>query len=155
LQALNYSKSCKEEWPKTCFTNIPMLDFLIRLNGQTWDDFLKDPTFKDKKGLEEKILISSEDDLKPLWQEGHGLCTSWCIYISDKVFGPHTIENFGDQGRHRAAFGNDGVLIDSSARDALLCREGGKETFRQTTWDMEDIGQIGAKLFSVRKFNAC
>jgi hypothetical protein len=91
LQALNYSKSCKEEWPKTCYTNIPMLDFLIRLNDQTfetWDDFLKDPIFKDKKGLEEKILMSSEDDLKPLWQEGHGLCTSWCIYISDKVFGP-------------------------------------------------------------------
>ena len=33
-----------------------------------------------------------------------------------KVFpDPYTIENFGDQGNHRAAFGNDGVVIDSSA----------------------------------------
>jgi hypothetical protein len=86
------SKLCKEEWPKNCYTKIPMLDFLIRLiNGQNVGRFTQRSPFKDKKGLEEKILMSSEGDLKPLWQEGHGLCPSWCISISDKAFGPYTI----------------------------------------------------------------
>ena len=145
------SKAYKEWWPKTCYTNILMLDLLVKLSGQSWGDFIKNPAFDDKEGLQQKILMLEEEELKHLWKEGHGLCTSWCIYIAELL---EEIENFGDQGHHRAAFYNDGVVIDSSARDALLCRPGKSERKGKVTWWMEDIGQIKAKLFSVRRFNA-
>jgi hypothetical protein len=86
-----------------------------------------------------------EEELEYLWKGGHGLCTSWCIYTSELL---EEIGNFGDQGHHRAAFYNDGVVIDSSARDALLCRPGESESKGKVTWWMEDIGQTKAKLFS-------
>jgi hypothetical protein len=148
------SKTCKEQWPKTCYTNILMFAFLLQLAGQSWEEFLLNPTFKQMgEDLKQKILALEERDIISLWSEGHGLCTFWCIYICDKSLRLNTAEDFGDQRSHYAAFGNDGVIIDSSARKALLCQPGEIVTVDNKAWWIENIDQTDAKLFSVRKSN--
>lgn len=127
----------------------------MKLSGKSWEDFIENPTFDDKEALKGKTLKLNEGDLEHLWKGGHGLCTSFCVYVSAKGFAPEEIFNFGDQGHHRAAFSNDGIAIDSSARGAILCRPGQSESVGKTEWWMENVGKSQAKLFSVRNFNVC
>ncbi len=110
------AETCLELWPKTCFTSLQMLDYLVKLSGRTWDDFVRNPSFKSKKAdLIEAVLAAPDEDLRPLCM---GLCTSWCITVSQATGGLDS-NNFGDQGHHRAAYTNDGIVVDSTARKAL------------------------------------
>lgn len=117
-----------------------MFAFLLQLTGQSWEDYLRNSTFKGtEEEWKQRILLSEEKGLQHLWDEGYGLCTSWCIYICHKAFELNTAAtNFGDQGHHRAAYGNDGIVIDSPARKALLCRPGETESRKCDLVDAEN-----------------
>jgi hypothetical protein len=36
--------------------------------------------------LKAKIMTTTDDELKTLWERGAGLCTSWCILISSFIY---------------------------------------------------------------------
>jgi hypothetical protein len=50
-------------------------------------------------------------------------------------------QHHGDQGGHRAAYRDDGIAIDLSAKKALWIHE--------DRWSMEEISILNEKLFSV------
>ena len=144
---LKYDKSCSELWGKTCFTNFQMLDFLRDLSKRTWKSLIVNPSFA--KGLIEKIreMPDREERLRHLWEEDMGLCTSWCIAVVQKM--NDSKMNYGDQGNHRAAYRDDGIVIDSSARNALLIPKDKSMSVGNRKWSMEEISTPNAKLFSV------
>jgi hypothetical protein len=107
-----------QQWPVTCYTSLRMFDFLLTLSGKSWKIFLSNPSF-DKDEMLSKINTLTPDQLEPSWNSGNGLCTSFAIFIATKTDG-HFV--YGDQGNHRAAFNKEGIIIDSSARKALLVK---------------------------------
>jgi hypothetical protein len=110
-------EACKAQWTQTCYTSFVILEFLLQVAGVDLREFVASPKLpKDK--LEKLIMAATDDQLKPLWNNGTGLCTSWCVLISSKVY-PDFNNNLGDQGKHRAAFSAQGIIIESSAYDAM------------------------------------
>ncbi|KAN0072637.1 hypothetical protein V8E54_009566 [Elaphomyces granulatus] len=78
---------CREEWPQSKYTSIVMVDFILKLIGKSWEQFIETPSFKaDKEEIERRIMDALEESLRPLWNEGTGLCTSsWSINIMHKL----------------------------------------------------------------------
>jgi hypothetical protein len=99
-----------------------MLDFLRGLSERKWKGLIDNPSFKqDKMDLRAKIQKIPEEHRRCLWEDDMGLCTSWCIAVAQKINNDNM--NYGDQGNHRAAYTNDGIIIHSSARQALLIKD--------------------------------
>jgi hypothetical protein len=53
---------------------------------------------------------TTEDEL--IKTRGAGLCTSWCILISNFIY-PALDNYFEQQGKHRAAFSRNEIITDS------------------------------------------
>jgi hypothetical protein len=72
----------------------------------------------DDAELQQKILNriehATDDDLRTLWENGHGVCTSWSVLIASKIAGDPNDCYFADTGYHRMAYTKCGILIDSS-----------------------------------------
>jgi hypothetical protein len=152
-----YTKSlalCHKEWAQSIYTSITMLDFILKSTGKSWEQFVREPSFteKEKEEVEKRISNATEESLCPLWNDGTGLCTSWCVKImsSSELFNNPDAGIYGDQGNHRAAFYNNGLVVDSSAREPLLFKGDEKVTRFNTTWWMIDVGSSDARLLSVR-----
>ena len=116
------AKECKNTWDKCFLTPIIMMEWLVRSSNRTWEDFLRRPDFKKERDMLKKIISDAEElDLRPLGANNTGACTSWAVLITSMLEGEY---NFGDKNRHRAAWHQDGLVIDSSAREALQLVEG-------------------------------
>jgi len=103
----------------------------LKYNKFTDINGLKPQSYKNQNRLKEelktnqlkaKIMATTDhEELKTLWERGAGLCTSWCILISSFIY-PALDNYFGQQGRYRAAFSRNGIIIDSSAYEALWAK---------------------------------
>jgi len=60
-----------------------------------------------------------------------------------------------DQGHHRAAYSNDGIVVDSTARRALWLSDNKSEKVGKTIWSMEGVSTPDARLFSVSANPIC
>lgn len=142
------AKECKNTWDKCFLTPIIMMEWLVRSSNRTWEDFLRRPDFKKERDMLKKIISDAEElDLRPLWANNTGVCTSWAVLITSMLEGEY---NFGDKNRHRAAWHQDGLVIDSSAREALQLVEGVPQELNGTTWSMKQVGTADSILCSVR-----
>lgn len=150
----HFEKACSassRQWAKTCYTPLLMLDFLLKLGHFMWPEYVHNLNLKpQKKEIVKGILEAADDSLIKLWKDGAGLCTSWAILISNDVHGCPDVDCFGDQGHHRAGYAENGVVIDSTARNPLLLHKGEKETVAKTTWWMDNVGTAKATLYSVK-----
>jgi hypothetical protein len=103
-----------------------MVQWLLEKSQRTWEDFIKAPGFKgDYEILKKAIQDADEEELRPLWVNFTGVCTSWAVHIIMALsVGNQMPYAFGDKQNHRAAWSQDGIVTDSSARNALQLCEG-------------------------------
>ena len=122
-------EACRKTWPRTLYSSFHMFEVIVQFSGKTWGECVRILQF-DKSTmeyLEKRIRQSTDDELRRLWAEYHGLCTSWSILIASMLFDdPNTI-HFGDDGSHRLAYTSHGLVIDSSTRIPVLLK-GDKQT---------------------------
>jgi hypothetical protein len=64
-----------------------------------------------------------------------GTCTLWAINISKQLSRSPSGLALGDLGHHRAAWPDNGIIIDSSARRAIIL-EGGKFSNEKGEWEL-------------------
>ncbi|PYH99777.1 hypothetical protein BO71DRAFT_313235, partial [Aspergillus ellipticus CBS 707.79] len=109
---------CRELWSRTMFTALIMLQWLLDATNRSWEDFIRTPTFhRYGEMLRQTIEAATEEDLLPLWERGTEVCTSWAVLVSSELSkrnGQRWI--YGDNGHRRAAWTEDGAVVDSSAR---------------------------------------
>ncbi|RMJ24616.1 hypothetical protein PHISP_04535 [Aspergillus sp. HF37] len=112
---------CEALWPKTMFTPLVMFKWILNHCGRTIQDFIENPSFEDEHDkLIKAIEIAGEEELQPLWAGRTGVCTSWALLITTSLNGEYI---YGAKDNHRAAWMANGVVVDSSARNALLLKE--------------------------------
>lgn len=117
-------EACRKTWPKTLYSSFHMFEVILQFSEKTWEEIVRIPRF-DKSTieyLEKRIRQSPDDELRRLWVEHHGLCTSWSILIASMLFDDPNTMYFGDDGRHRLAYTSHGLVIDSSARIPVLLK---------------------------------
>ena len=121
------TEACRNTWPKTIYSYFHMFEVIVQLSGKTWEECVRIPRF-DKSTIEhlkKRIQQLQDDELRRLWVDHHGLCTSWSILIASILFNDPNTMHFGNDGSHRLAYTRDGLVIDSSTRIPVLL-EGGK-----------------------------
>jgi len=91
--------------------------------------------------ISDRVEYASDEEIRPLWDERHGVCTSWAILVASKIKADPDKLSFVDAGHHRLAFTNCGIVIDSSARVALQLKNGVPKSYGKVTYTMEGIGQ--------------
>jgi hypothetical protein len=52
----------------------------------------------DKK-ISDRITSASEEELRPLWAEHHGVCTSWTVLVASKIAKDPNELSFADEGK--------------------------------------------------------
>ena len=120
---------------------------------RTFEVFVEMPNFDgpgERELLKNVIQAADEEELRPLWANGTGVCTSWAVYnafVLEEESG--TVYSFGDMRNHRAAWSQDGIAIDSSARNTLRLTDGKIESAHNTKWMMKYVGTSDAVLCSV------
>ena len=87
------------------------------------------------------IQNANENELRSLWEDHHGDCTSWAVLLASKIAEDPNDLYFVDLGHHRMAFTRSGILIDSHVREALQLEDGIKYKSRGNTYTLEGIGQ--------------
>jgi hypothetical protein len=87
------------------------------------------------------IRNANENELRSLWANRHGDCTSWAVLLASKISKDPNDIYFEDVGYHRMAFTRSGILIDSHAREALQLEDGAKYKHRGITYTLKGIGQ--------------
>jgi hypothetical protein len=142
---------CQATWPNSFFTPLIMLQWLLNKCQRTFEDFVKTPNFDaERELLKNAIQDANEEELRPLWANGTGVCTSWAVYIASALGEENgTVYSFGDKWNHRAAWSQDGVAIDSSARNALQLTDGKIKGAYNTKLMMKHVGTSDAILCSV------
>lgn len=142
---------CTALWPKTVFTPLVMLQWLLDHCGRSFTDFVKRPNFfEERRELMNIIESAGEEELRPLWENYTGLCTSWAVLVTLSLQNHDSLEYiYGEKHGHRAAWASDGIAIDSSARRALLLSEGRTTRAHGTQWAMKGIRTPDATLYSV------
>lgn len=109
---------CTALCPKTMFTPLVMLEWLLNHCGRSLTDFVKRPNFNEEhQEVMDVIKSAKEEELRPLWETHTGVCTSWVVLVT------LSLQKCGEKHGHRAIWASDGIAIDSSARNALLLSE--------------------------------
>jgi hypothetical protein len=124
---------------------------LLNKCQRTFEDFIETPNFDgsgERKLL--KMLFKLLMRSCPLWANGTGVCTSWAVYnalvLEEES---RTVYSFGDKRNHRAAWSQDGIAIDPSAKNALQLIDGKIKSTHDTKWMMKYVGTSDVVLCSV------
>ena len=89
----------------------------------------------------QRIENADEEELRSLWVNSHGVCTSWAVLLASKIADDPNDLFFADAGDHRVAFTRSGILIDSHARVALQLTDGIPRKYEDVTYTWTGIGQ--------------
>jgi len=116
-------------WPKSIYSSFGYYVHLMRYSELPADAFVRFGIKKQNRLPDEvrssiikKIDDAMISDLDHLYKNKHGLCTAWSILISHEV---EEMEpairpfRFGDSGKHRLAFEDSGILIDSAPKTVV------------------------------------
>jgi hypothetical protein len=119
-------------WPKSVYSGFGYYVQLLRYSEISAHEFV---TFGIKKAnrlseavqysICKKIEDATISDLAHLYKNKHGLCTAWSMLISQTLQEQMELQNpririrFADAGRHRLAFDDSGVLIDSAPKTVV------------------------------------
>jgi len=139
-------------WPKSIYSSFGYYAQLLCYSKLPADKFV---TFGIKKenrlpeavrsSIVKKIEGATTSDLAHLFKNKHGLCTAWSILISQAVeedMAPANIRfRFSDAGKHRLAFDDSGVLIDSAPKTVVQLVDGGSVScgeFEYTVSSLEE-----------------
>ena len=100
------------------------------------DAYIKDPDIltRSKNIIQARIADAEPEDLKHLWSRGTGTCTCWCVHMASLLTGEPSGLIIGDDGMHRAAWTDSGIIIDSSAMKVLDLRMNESHTSKFGTW---------------------
>jgi hypothetical protein len=124
-------------WPKSvyssfgyyvqllCYSEIPaetLVTFGIKKANRMPDEV--------RSLIVKKIEDATMSDLAHLYNNKHGLCTAWSVLITEAVeekLAPANIRRFrfADAGKHRLAFNESGVLVDSAPKTVVQLVGGG------------------------------
>jgi hypothetical protein len=89
----------------------------------------------------QRIQNANENELRSLWADNHGTCSSWAVLLASKIAKDPNDLYFVDVGHHKLAFTKSGILIDSSAREAIQLKDDIDYKFKNITCSLKGIGQ--------------
>ena len=141
------SNLCRETWPKTVFSSFHFLERIVLYSGKDWAEMVAtsarqlETDLATKERILQRIENADENELRSLWENHHGSCTSWAVLLASKIAEDPNDLYFADVGHHRAAFTTSGILIDSHAREALQLEDGVERKYRSITYTLKGIGQ--------------
>lgn len=116
---------CREMWPETIFSTFHLFERIVLYSGKDWAQIvaISAHQLETDSDIMERILQrirnANENELRSLWANRHGGCTSWAVLLASKIMEDPNGLYFRDAGYHRMAFTRSGILIDSHAREAL------------------------------------
>src|SRR5271156_949546 len=140
------STICTDIWPQT-ISSFHLYETFVLFAGGDWTRMVamsvaliqNDATLMEK--VSGRIINASDEELRRLWAKNHGVCTSWAVLVASKIATDLNEITFADTGHHRLAFTNCGILIDSSAREALQLEDEVQKKHRKAAYVMKGIGQ--------------
>jgi hypothetical protein len=141
------SDLCRETWPKTLFSSFHFFERILLYAEKDWAQMvaISAPQLETDSEMKEKILQrirnASEEELRSLWINRYGTCASWAVLLASKIAEDPNDLYFGDDGHHRVAFTRSGILIDSSAREALQLKDGVKYKYKSCTYTLKGMDQ--------------
>jgi hypothetical protein len=152
-------------WPKSVYTSLSYYTTLARFSSTSFEEFVKFGIPKNKKHpamnpdvraqITKAIKDMSAEELRLLYNNT-GLCTAWAVQIA-KATEMETDVNFHfvDSGKHRLAYEDNGVILDSSAKQVILLRSGScvhidPATGGQTTYNVENYHAIPTFNYTVQ-----
>jgi hypothetical protein len=141
------SDLCRETWPKTIFSSFHLFERTVLYAGKDWAQMVAmsvhqlETDSEMKERILQRIRNANEEELRSLWANYYGVCTSWAVLLASKIAEDPNDLYFGDVGHHRMAFTRSGILIDSSAREALQLKDGVKCRCRGCTYTLKGIEQ--------------
>ena len=148
----------RAKWRESIFTSLVMLQWCLEKSGRSWEHFIEHPNFDESRDiLLQAIDNATSEDLYQLWANGTGTCTCWPISVIDGLQkrSHKTTYIYGEkESGHRAAWSDEGIVLDSSARRPFLLSHPNEEyIFNATRWKMDNIGTVNANLYSVSLLN--
>ena len=141
------SHLCRETWPKTIFSTFHIFEKILLYSEKDWTQMVaisSDQLEADSETMariSQRIQNANENELRSLWANRHGGCTSWAVLLASKTAEDPNALYFEDAGYHRMALTRCGILIDSHAREALQLQDGVKYKHRGITYTLKGIGQ--------------
>lgn len=141
------SKACQETWPNTVFSSFHLLERMVLYAEKSWLQMvsMSPRRLKDDSEMMNRVLRrindANDEELRPLWKNHHGVCTSWAVLLASKIADDPNNLCFADDGHHRVAFTRCGILIDSSARVALQLKNDVPHKHGKITYTIKGIGQ--------------
>jgi hypothetical protein len=141
------SELCRETWPKTIFSSFHFLERIVLYSGKSWAHIVAisadqlEANLEMKERILQRIQNANEEELRSLWADHHGTCSSWAALLASKIAGDPNELFFADTGHHRLAFTRSGILIDSQAREALQLKDGVEYEHDKVTYILKGIGQ--------------
>ena len=138
----------RHTWSKTAYTSFLLLQKLLELTETPLRTYIQDPeSLKANKATTNAAIKAARcGELEDLWQTATGTCTIWAVNLARQLTGSPSGLILGDLGNHRAAWSENGVVIDSSVLRAIdlsaneqYCSE------KKGSWRIER-GTGGAKL---------
>jgi hypothetical protein len=123
-------------WPETIFSTFHLFERIVLYSGKDSAQMVAISAHQletDSDIMEmilQRIRNANENELRSLWANHHGGCTSWAVLLASKIVEDPNDLYFGDAGYHRMAFTRSGILIDNHAREALQLEDGVKYKYR-------------------------
>jgi hypothetical protein len=122
------------KWSKSIYSSLSYYTMLAEQSGLPWEEFIQQGT---KQGKTTKLLDTAtknritnaithmaQAEIRLLYQ-CNGLCTAWAVMIANDLEQEEDVKfQFVDSGRHRLAFEEGGIVLDSSARKVLQLENG-------------------------------
>ena len=139
------SSSCREMWPKTIFSSFHSFEKIVLYAEKDWAQMVTisahrlETDSETKEKILQRIRNADDEELRSLWINRYGTCASWAVLLASKIAGDPNDLYFGDDGYHRVAFTRSGILIDSSAREALQLKDGVKYKYKGCTYTLKGI----------------
>lgn len=141
------SDLCQETWPNTIFSSFHFFEKTVLYAGKPWDQIVAMSTDELQTNSEmldmilQRIENADEEELRSLWVNSHGVCTSWAVLLASKIADDPNDLFFADAGDHRVALTRCGILIDSHTRVALQLKDGIPHKYEGVTYNWKGIGQ--------------
>ncbi|EFR03741.1 hypothetical protein MGYG_06740 [Nannizzia gypsea CBS 118893] len=128
----------KNTWNSSSYTSFLMLGSILRKLEISFEDFISGRSTISKTSLREALCDVPCEELIPLWESGSGLCTSFSLCVAARIESQNYPSTFtvAELRGHRASFNQRGVVIDSSARQALTLQKQPVKAYKGT-WKME------------------
>ncbi len=127
-------------WPKTIFSSFHYLRFFVAKSGQSWQEFVRTKAKKNDEQLRHAVTNASVEELRALWENKYGVCTSWAILLVNEIEKSPDKATYWDDSGHRLALTARQIILDSSNRIPAILSDKNDANDHAITYHMSKNG---------------